>query len=496
VRLRGTWTGTWWVLVALSVLLGCANGRANTAAGTASYMVSASSVELVDDGREAAEEARRRPARKVSPEAYAAFANGVLLDQRSLRLRFEAQRTSFLNRKVREEKSRRSAEVWERARAELQQAVKLDPKGVEPARYLGMALANRGLIEEAIPYVQRARELAPEGLREELILPPLAKLWVAVFRQKLTSETGVAAVEPLSRALDEDPMLPEAQEALRELVVVAAREEDFLKKAREAVPADERGFGYHYIVGWVAFAGGDWQMAERDLGEALKVRPDYWPAVLNRAMALAELDRTDGALAVLSAARSRGLEEAHYHMFTGIIQARARQYAEAEKSLGQALRLAPDNVTARYQLAGVYEMQGNMDRAIDELKTNLTIDHGHAPSLNALGYFYAEKEVNLDEAERLVRRALLEEPDNGAYLDSLGWVYFKEGKLQQALEKLSRAAQILPDPVVYEHLGDVHEKLGNVGEAIEWWRKAVELDPDAEGPRRKLQTIGHREPGE
>jgi tetratricopeptide (TPR) repeat protein len=138
-------------------------------------------------------------------------------------------------------------------------------------------------------------------------------------------------------------------------------------------------------------------------------------------------------------------------------------------------------------------MQGNLDLAIDELKVNLTIDRDHAPSLNALGYFYAERNVNLEEAERLVRRALLQEPDNGAFLDSLGWVYFKQGRLRDAVEKLTEAAEKEPDPVIFEHVGDALKEMGQTEQARQWWRKALELDPEVEGPRLKLRSASEED---
>jgi len=87
--------------------------------------------------------------------------------------------------------------------------------------------------------------------------------------------------------------------------------------------------------------------------------------------------------------------------------------------------------------------------------------------------------MNLDEAEAMIRRALESEPNNASYMDSLGWVEFRKGKFDQALNDLLRAAKTVEhdDPVVFEHIGDTYLKLNRVPEALDAWQKALALDP-------------------
>jgi tetratricopeptide (TPR) repeat protein len=101
---------------------------------------------------------------------------------------------------------------------------------------------------------------------------------------------------------------------------------------------------------------------------------------------------------------------------------------------------------------------------------------------------WAERGENLDEAEQLILRALEMDPGNGAYTDSLGWVYFQQGRYQESLVELQRAVALLesPDPVVLDHLGDAHEKLGQTAEALRHWQKALQLDPANQALAEKL----------
>jgi tetratricopeptide (TPR) repeat protein len=103
----------------------------------------------------------------------------------------------------------------------------------------------------------------------------------------------------------------------------------------------------------------------------------------------------------------------------------------------------------------------------------------HAEALNYLGYTYAERGERLDEAQALLERALALEPENGYYLDSLGWVFFKKGDLERAVKALERADAVVgPEPTVLEHLGDSYRAAQRPGDAAAAYRRAL----DASGP--------------
>jgi tetratricopeptide (TPR) repeat protein len=93
---------------------------------------------------------------------------------------------------------------------------------------------------------------------------------------------------------------------------------------------------------------------------------------------------------------------------------------------------------------------------------------------------WAEHNMHLDEAEEMIGRALQSDPNNGAYLDTLGWIHYRKGKFEDALAELLRAAQNLtrPDPVVLEHIGDAYAKLNRVPQALDFWQKAMALTPE------------------
>ena len=100
----------------------------------------------------------------------------------------------------------------------------------------------------------------------------------------------------------------------------------------------------------------------------------------------------------------------------------------------------------------------------------------HVDALNFVGYSYAEMGKNLDEAEMLVKKALELSPNKGYIIDSLGWIYYKKGKLNKALELLLTAARLTSnDPEVMEHIGDVYTDKGELIKALDYYKKGFEI---------------------
>ncbi len=101
---------------------------------------------------------------------------------------------------------------------------------------------------------------------------------------------------------------------------------------------------------------------------------------------------------------------------------------------------------------------------------------------------FADDGVNLDEAVNLIEKALDFDPDNGAYIDSLGWAYFKKGLIDEALVELEKAVKFVDDDaIIHDHLGDAYFKKGMADEAKEEWKRALELDPEQDSIKEKLK---------
>ncbi len=167
----------------------------------------------------------------------------------------------------------------------------------------------------------------------------------------------------------------------------------------------------------------------------------------------------------------------------------------AEKKKRAALRimeLAAKNTetteearNAHIMLANMYYEANFTSEVEHELREALRIDPDFHEASNFLGYFFAERGEELDEALQLIETALEAQPDNGAYMDSLGWVYYKQAtermddeRLDLAIDKLIEAVNTSPDPEIYKHIGEIYYSLGRWEEAREYWEEAVAEFPE------------------
>ena len=158
----------------------------------------------------------------------------------------------------------------------------------------------------------------------------------------------------------------------------------------------------------------------------------------------------------------------------------AEDAAAAVALMKSAVAAKPNEVDLQFELGSVQERAGDRAGAEKTFLAVLEKNENHAPTLNYLGYMWAEDNQHLDQAHEMLTRAVGQEPDNGAYVDSLGWIYFRLGKLDLAEKYLTDATRLLPrDPTVHEHLGDVLAKRGNTEKALQSYKTALTLDPEA-----------------
>ncbi|MFH0976589.1 MAG: tetratricopeptide repeat protein [Spirochaetota bacterium] len=168
------------------------------------------------------------------------------------------------------------------------------------------------------------------------------------------------------------------------------------------------------------------------------------------------------------------------YFFKGLALSRHNNFPEAEKLFKKAIELKQDDDTYYFYLATVQEKQNKIEDTIKSLKKAIEYNPKNDMVFNYLGYLYADMNINIDESIDLIQKALALSPSNGAYLDSLGWAYYRKGDMKQALKKLLQAEKRLekeksPDPVVYDHIGDTYQKIGELDKANEYWKKSVNL---------------------
>lgn len=172
-------------------------------------------------------------------------------------------------------------------------------------------------------------------------------------------------------------------------------------------------------------------------------------------------------------------QQAYFLMEVDILN-RTKQYDASLKVLNAALAAHQDSTDLRYSRAMVSEKLGNLSQLEQDLEHIISLDPNNATALNALGYTLADRTSRLDEALKLIKKALAIAPKDPAILDSLGWVYYRMGRLQDALKLLQQAFEVFPDAEIAAHLGEVHWALDDKQTAKDIWKNALEKAPDSE----------------
>jgi tetratricopeptide (TPR) repeat protein len=163
----------------------------------------------------------------------------------------------------------------------------------------------------------------------------------------------------------------------------------------------------------------------------------------------------------------------------GLALLQLKRYDEALAVYKDAVAASPDDTSVMFQFGAALDRAGRRAEAQKVFRDLIAKDPIDANALNYLGYMLAEQGVSLDEAVTLIQRALKVDPDNPSYLDSLGWAYFRQGKLDLADSPLSTAADRLPkNSVIQDHLGDLRLKKNRRADAIEAWQRALAGDGD------------------
>jgi len=162
---------------------------------------------------------------------------------------------------------------------------------------------------------------------------------------------------------------------------------------------------------------------------------------------------------------------------------------EIEAYLGGLRHMQDERGRLRLQFAlgATYEQSNRFEQAVSTFESVIEADSTHAEALNYLGYMLADRGERLDYAFELIRMAVDLVPDNAAFLDSFGWVYYRLGDFEKAVRHLSDAVKLDSDPVMFDHLGDAYESSGNLEEARKWWQKALELNPEDSTIQDKLR---------
>jgi tetratricopeptide (TPR) repeat protein len=400
------------------------------------------------------------------------------------------------------------------------QAVAMEPDQAEHLRHLAQSLYEHGRYPEALAEYQHLVDLEPDSANNHLRISEIYRR----LRQFDKAEEQILQAKKLApgnlEVIYNQAAVYEAEEHYDDAVRVLSSAVAELKSESEFAPARRRSLGILYqLLGQLYrdeqnYAAAintfeemvrlgpaedlrarmliiDTYRANRDLphafdeaSKALNEHPRDRGLLISQAILYGENKQPELAAQNLQPLLENAPGDLEIYSNLAQVYTETRRFGDAEKAVRSAEKLAQnpaDKETLGFVLGGMYERQKKYEQAEQAFKGVLALDPQNAPALNYFAYMLADRGVRLDEAADMLRRALDADPTNAAYLDSMGWIFYKQNKLPEAENYIRKAIERdSHDPTMLSHLGDVLAKSGRTElAAVEWekslaeWHRAV-----------------------
>ena len=377
-----------------------------------------------------------------------------------------------------------AAGMHERAAAESAQALALRPDDEAAA----VAAAQFTVKSAAGP--QGAGNLLEAFLKRH---PRAVEARFAYARLLAAQDRPDDARKQMEQALQEEPDSPAILFSMAQLAYQAHKAdtaEVYLRRYVELPPAVTRDNGPAYMFLSQLEQDRDRPAEAVAWLEKITSGDQFIPAVMRRAMLLGKLERVDAARALLrDTAVSSLRERAQLSAAEAQVLREARRFQEAFEVLEAALERAPNNTELLYDHAMAAERIGRIPATEASLRKLIELQPEHAHAYNALGFTLADRNMRLEEAQSLIEKALLFSPDDPHILDSMGWVLFRRGQFDRALEYLKKAYALRPEVEIGVHMGEVLWKMGRTDEARQMWREARTREPANETLKETLARL-------
>lgn len=305
----------------------------------------------------------------------------------------------------------------------------------------------------------------------------------------LRQENYRGALEEFQKVLDSKERGLELQLKVA-LIHMELGEFDQAIEVLEGMAAANPGNGQiRYYLGAAYLEKQDFGRAETEFDKVPEQSSYALRAALQRAVIAEKKGDIQAAIDLTRRAIERHPRDAEGYLYLGGFYETAKRFPEAAAALREGLAVAPENPRLHFRLGAILDKMGERQECIRQMEKVIALDPNDSVALNYLGYTLADMGIRLEEAEDYVKRALVVRPDDGYITDSLGWIYFKMGRHEEALHWLLKARESLPDdPVVTEHVGDAYGALGRWREAESAYERALQLGPeDQERVKAKLE---------
>ena len=378
------------------------------------------------------------------------------------------------------------ARDFDKATTHFEQAVTLNP-AFEPA-YVAL-----GSVYEAKQDRTKAIDIYRRYLQG--VNPKNREIRHHLIRLQVSAKQYYEALRELQEMLAEDPSDLDAQ--LR-MGLVYGEQKNYPKAIQQlnqiltVRPAELKVRDY---LGYLYEETKDYAHAIEAYRHNLTLEPSYFEGHLHLGVLLYRTKQYPEAIQHLREASRLNPKQPEAHIVLGLSHFQVEQYEPSLQAFLEGIRHNPDNADLHFNAGTAYDKLNRFDDVVKSMETTLTLDPHHADAMNYLGYSYAERGVKIEEAISLTKQAVALRPTNGYYVDSLAWAFFKKGLLAEAMAEMKRAVALVgDDPVIYEHLGEIHLKQQHLSDGREALLHSLELDPSNDKLMQRFRDLGLGDP--
>jgi tetratricopeptide (TPR) repeat protein len=296
--------------------------------------------------------------------------------------------------------------------------------------------------------------------------------------------------------LERAPRTPTVRQKLLEIYIRTGDEKGIETQLRAISGQNPSSPQAWFLLGGLYADQRKWPEAIENFRKAMILDPNLEPVYYALADAYVRDEKPQEAIATISKARQLFGSSFQVEFAASLAYSSAKDYPSALRALTAAELIAKTTETNRlneslfFQLGAMHERNKDYETADKYFRKCLERNPDFAEALNYLGYMWAEQGKKLDEAYELIDKAVKLEPENAAFLDSMAWVLYQQGKAKEALPWMEKALKLVtePDATLYDHLGDIYLKLGDKAKARDAWRKSLEIEKLPE-VQKKLDAL-------
>jgi tetratricopeptide (TPR) repeat protein len=361
-------------------------------------------------------------------------------------------------------------------------ALARDPANLDASQILGTVYAEYGEKETPIRPGDNPKTYPAKAIAAfEKAMGDGTDIGVNYLLSRLYLQTGAfaKAVPLLTRVVENRPGLTEAAVLLSTAQESAGMPDAAVQTLEDLLEQNPGSYRAQIRIAEIREQQEQWAAAADAYGKAQTLNPRA-PLSTRRAVALLSSGKAAEARKVVEQAMAAGGPESKEPVLLYLLAESQRVLKDLDAAQATATKLLavnPNDVRALHVMSLILQDKGDVKGAERSLRDLIARDPLDAGALNSLGYMYAERGERLDEAVTLLQRALKVEPGNPSYLDSLGWAYFQQGRLDLADAPLTEAAgKLQGNSVVQEHLGDLRFKQQRFAEASAAWERALAGD--------------------